>query len=187
MNLTESPVQTTTTPLARFTNEFGHEYSVYFDDCAGDPRDSGDFMAPTYVPGTDTKDRAQSSDLFILFDQITQEGHDELPDSSPRSIVEFINHLNQAKDIAPGETLHVFTEYGYTQGDVWDILVIETDDLLSPDMSAAILAGYLRGDVYGVSCSCGEDLWGIEGFGHGYDKVAEYFADNYCPNPASQL
>ena len=155
--------------IAVFENEHGHTFYVETDMDAEDPRTMGDFMPPCYIlPGYNTSDplagAEDSHPLITLFlaaqydyteaiaDVLNEDENsrvvqlwtrvfETVPERDLTTLAETVTDLYRTVNPGDPDTLHVFRKRGYSQGDVWDILVVETPDMPYPEIAARTLGG----------------------------------------------
>lgn len=176
--------------VATFENAQGHQYRVRYDIFSDDPREFYDCLAPCLIVGGDRRADKEEHPLLRLFHEVEQgqvyvyiNGTEvELGDDAYTlsDAIDLVNRLNREHDIAPGQTLQVFQEHGYSQGDVWNIVVVAGVEDTNAKDTAEVLGGYLRGDVYTVECDCGNMLGMMDGYGLDYESAVQDFIGEVC-------
>ena len=203
MNLTEirTPYHSNG-PVAAYRNEYGHRVEVHYDDFATDPRRE-DWTGPAYLLPTrnaqDPWDEAKNSHPLIEMyhaldrdplgslyngydlDVETAKRLETAYDNSDVTYVDFTNLVWQ--EVHPGslEKLHPVSVPSNDQS-VGDYHLLVVTGPKYPELKDTVsdVVGYLNGEVYAVTCECGEGMGDLHGYGYDTEAAARDFIREMC-------
>lgn len=189
-------------PATTYRTEYGHRVEVNYDDWATDPRRE-DWTGPAHLlPSRNTQDpwdeAKNSHPLIEMYHALDYDPIDTIYngydldvetatrletayDSPDVTYVDFTNLVWQ--EVHPGspETLHRVNELSNDQSIGYYTLLVVTGPE-HPELSETVSAvvGYLNGEVYTVSCECGESMGDLHGYGYDTETAARDFIREMC-------
>lgn len=185
-----------------YRTEYGHRVEVHYDDFATDPRRE-DWTGPAHLlPSRNAQDPWEdaktSHPLFEMYHALDYDpidtiynGYDLDVETATRleaaydnpevSYVDFTNLV--WKEVHPDslETLHSVTTPSNNRS-VGDYTLLVVTGPEHPDLEDTVstIVGYLNGDVYTVSCECGESMGDLHGYGYDTEAAARDFIREMC-------
>ena len=188
--------------VATYRTEYGHRVDVDYDDFATDPRRE-EWTGPAHLlPSRNAQDPWDEADkshpLIEMYHALDYDplnmiynGYDldietatrleTAYDNPDTSYVDFTNLVWQ--EVHPGspETLHSVTTASNNRsvGD-YHLLVVTGPE--HPDLEDTVnsVVGYLNGEVYVVTCECGEGMGDLHGYGYDTEAAARDFIREMC-------
>ena len=187
---------------ATYRNEYGHRVEVDYDHFATDPRreewTGPAHLLPTLYAQDPWEGAKNSHPLIELYHDIDRDpmgtiynGYDidvetatrlEAAYDSPNvPYVDFANLVWQ--EVHPGspEKLHRVSVPSNDQSTgYYHLLVVSGPKFPELDDTVRDVVGYLDGEVYAVTCDCGEGMGDLHGYGHDTEAAARDFIREMC-------
>lgn len=188
-------------PVATYRNEYGHRVEVEYDHWATDPRRE-EWTGPAHLlPSRNAQDpwdgAATSHPLIDMYHALDYDpldmiynGYDLDVETATRleaaydSSVSYVDFTNLVwKEVHPRshETLHrVSTPSNDQSTGYYTLLVVTGPEHPELEDTVSAVVGYLNGEVYTVSCDCGESMGDLHGYGYDTEAAARDFIREMC-------
>lgn len=186
-----------------YRTEHGHRVDVDYDDFATDPRDCGGDIICYLLPSRYSEDpRTGAEEAHPLFEMYLDMyfDHEQAlesylgPDEGAEveriggliydrelTIAEATTTLYQRLNPGTEERLELVQRASNDQSTGhYSMLIVTGPDYPEVSATADSMAGYFNGEVYTVTCDCGETMGDLHGYGYDTEAAARDFIREMC-------